>query len=1096
MNKKKILTIILLLFVAASVGAGGFYYYQSNIKPDTGVSDAGTVRSDGKCRIGLYAAHDAVASNLNNSRSALPLSTLQSAFNVATSNITAANKELRTITSADGFNKFDNLDFIFITDANLGEQTETPTKNSSAHQSIQSYIQQKWYDGTNLIIMGDSSRHTDGSTNASGQTVYVGDHAAGTAGPYATNISNNTIRYLYDQQLGGGQYFQEKENWGHFRNNSGEYFLGFTPRQSATLSDTDAPPFLSGATLNFLANTTPGMLIVDNNYAKCIFEAPLKGGDPSTGNQFPTVPSYPSSGSCIAAYIPKDRFASTGYPNNGFMIVDGNYGAITQSRLVQILNSSPDCANITTTPTPDPDPEPTPDPTPPPVNGPGGVVLQPVCVNGKPQINVTWNIVPSTEGYFVDVDLNDSNVWSLSSGNLFWNRKISGDTASSGTRTATIPTNFKAYYGGDPNVSPNNRDAMPDLQTNTSYRVRVLSIQPSGGGNPIGDANGLAVTTASCTRTCYQCNTTTFACTSATVNSEVRCNGSDGYYTTQSGCQVGCAEPTKTCYRCNTTSYTCEFETVSQSTSCDGANGLYSDISQCTNGCNEPTKSCYTCDSATSTCSVEQVSQSTVCDGTGLYFNDESTCLGNCITPTIPDPTIEKTGTAGETGPEQTEVSYSVVVNNNHTEERIFDVKDTLPTGVNNPTNISNNGSYDSGSNSITWDNITISGSGSVTLTYTLTVPRASYGNLLNTAQVLESDSSSVLDQTTETVTITFTELEITKDGLLTNVDSSQSTLDYTLHVSNPNEYVVDNVSVKDTIPVGTTQINSVNPSPTTQNLGSRTIEWTGLTFASLETKTFTYTLTLGPSGYSPSGPDSVDNTAQVSVDNVVQDTDDESIPVDATTEATISKASNITYTPSTVVVNYTITARNTGNTDILNYSVIDDLDSNVNDSMVSNISNSGTLNNGTIRWNDVDISVDQSRTFTYTVTISRSNPGDYDNTVVLYDESSNEVAQDDQSVNVPAVVVVQDNPVPTPEPTPSPTPPSPQPVPAQIPETAIFGNSGTYIIFGAMLMISGLIVYKLNLGRTILSKLGIEEYSYAELEMTERNKVELRKKK
>ncbi|MCA9386926.1 hypothetical protein KC669_02735 [Candidatus Dojkabacteria bacterium] len=130
------------------------------------------------------------------------------------------------------------------------------------------------------------------------------------------------------------------------------------------------------------------------------------------------------------------------------------------------------------------------------VTAPTNLKATPKCSGLIAYIELTWTAGKNATGYFVDVDLNDANVFKTGSGNYFWNSKYSSTVT-----TANIPGSrsqiYYAYYGGDPSSAENQKDILSTLQLNTAYKVQVSAIQPSGQGNPV-PSSQLAVTTLDC----------------------------------------------------------------------------------------------------------------------------------------------------------------------------------------------------------------------------------------------------------------------------------------------------------------------------------------------------------------------------------------------------------------------------------------------------------------------------------------------------------------------------------------------------------------------------------------------------------------------
>ena len=132
------------------------------------------------------------------------------------------------------------------------------------------------------------------------------------------------------------------------------------------------------------------------------------------------------------------------------------------------------CTKVTTDPAP----------TPVTVTAPTNLKATPKCSGLNAYIELTWTAGQNAQGYYVDVDVADANVWSTSNGNLFWISKYPSTVTS-----ANIPGSrsqiYYVYYGGDPSSTANQTKTLPMLDIDKAYKVRVSSIQPTGQGNPV-----------------------------------------------------------------------------------------------------------------------------------------------------------------------------------------------------------------------------------------------------------------------------------------------------------------------------------------------------------------------------------------------------------------------------------------------------------------------------------------------------------------------------------------------------------------------------------------------------------------------------------
>ncbi|NMH88454.1 PKD domain-containing protein [Flavivirga algicola] len=173
-------------------------------------------------------------------------------------------------------------------------------------------------------------------------------------------------------------------------------------------------------------------------------------------------------------------------------------------------------------------------------------------------------------------------------------------------------------------------------------------------------------------------------------------------------------------------------------------------------------------------------------------------------------------------------VTFTVAIFNNDASATNSDatgvtVEDVLPLGYSLvPGTVSNGGSFDLGTQTITWSNLSIVSGTTLNLTFDATVNGT--GSYVNTAQITASDNldpdsdpstdSSVDedgdldgdddDEDTASVTIQSSDLSIQKVANVTNV-SIGDTVIFTLTVTNSGADTATNVSVSDQLPVGFT---------------------------------------------------------------------------------------------------------------------------------------------------------------------------------------------------------------------------------------------------------------------------------------------------
>lgn len=181
-------------------------------------------------------------------------------------------------------------------------------------------------------------------------------------------------------------------------------------------------------------------------------------------------------------------------------------------------------------------------------------------------------------------------------------------------------------------------------------------------------------------------------------------------------------------------------------------------------------------------------------------------------------------------------VTFTIQVDNKGTGDATgVEVKDIVPGGYSNITNISNSGSESSGT--ITWSGLSITANNNVSLTFDATVDAS--GDYKNTAQITavtestDPDSSpnndagnqSEDDESSATVIPTpVIDVELTNTVNNTTPDIG-GTVTFTVKVANRGPSNATNVDIKDVVPNGYTNISNISNSGTASG---NTITWTG----------------------------------------------------------------------------------------------------------------------------------------------------------------------------------------------------------------------------------------------------------------------------
>jgi len=126
-------------------------------------------------------------------------------------------------------------------------------------------------------------------------------------------------------------------------------------------------------------------------------------------------------------------------------------------------------------------------------------------------------------------------------------------------------------------------------------------------------------------------------------------------------------------------------------------------------------------------------------------------------------------------------------------------------------------------------------------------------------------------------------------------------------------------------------------------------------------------------------------------------------------TKGVVEKCIDENTTDPSSQLTYTVTVKNTGEGEGTITKIVDSLDAKVLEAYISNISNSGIYADGDITWtlSDTDkvFVADQSKVFTYVITVPKDTFGTYANTVTAYPAEGGNVIAD---ANVVADCVVE----------------------------------------------------------------------------------------
>lgn len=244
--------------------------------------------------------------------------------------------------------------------------------------------------------------------------------------------------------------------------------------------------------------------------------------------------------------------------------------------------------------------------------------------------------------------------------------------------------------------------------------------------------------------------------------------------------------------------------------------------------------------------------------------------------------------------------------------------------------------------------------------------------------------------------------MSIQKNSVGVQVVDGEIRVDYVIVVENPSTEAVDEITVVDELPTGVIAAEDISTGGTYSS-SARTVTWDIGTLEPSESATLSYTAVYDIDQLTVSdGNVTLENSATVYVDGQENDTTTEETEVDLDASAQVVKSATATEDASgNTVVNYTVRVSNTGEAGISGYTLRDIYDSSVQESWISNISNSGVLGGGQIVWSNITIAAGDSFAVTYTITIPAGNEITIQNVATLYDENDEVVDEDGETILV-----------------------------------------------------------------------------------------------
>ena len=378
------------------------------------------------------------------------------------------------------------------------------------------------------------------------------------------------------------------------------------------------------------------------------------------------------------------------------------------------------------------------------------------------------------------------------------------------------------------------------------------------------------------------------------------------------------------------------------------------------------------------------------------------------------------------------EVTFRLnLVNNGPGDASNISVKDTIPDGYTFVTgSATNNGQYNTGDNSITWNNISLNSGFTSSLIYRA-MPNATGTNYTNVAEITnssnndpDSDPSSSTDEddlndgiadddeAELTVPISQTDLSLSKTVSNANPNVGD-VVTFNLSVTNESTTAATNVAVQDYVPAGFT-IVSVDANAS--YIGS-IVTWTGFNVPAGGTVSGSFTAeVLAPRGTVNEYVNTAQITAmdQVDIDSTPNNDDGDQSEDDEDSASIIPQTADLSITKSidnnnpTVgsTVNFTVVVTNDGPNNATGVEIVDVLPVGYTLETVTG----GTASGNTATWLNQSIANGGTLTLNYTATVNTSAGGllDHTNTVQItasdqFDPDStpnnNILSEDDQAV-------------------------------------------------------------------------------------------------
>ena len=344
-------------------------------------------------------------------------------------------------------------------------------------------------------------------------------------------------------------------------------------------------------------------------------------------------------------------------------------------------------------------------------------------------------------------------------------------------------------------------------------------------------------------------------------------------------------------------------------------------------------------------------------------------------------------------------------------------IKDALPIGYSNISNISSNGIYLN--DTITWviNSLNVNADTSFTYNVVVNAPTGGLDEYKNVAQVTAADQvdpnstpnndlPTENDQDAVTPTLKQADLSLIKT-ISNSTPNVGDVVTFTIKVKNAGPDTATNVDIEDILPNGYSNIQTISGGGIYAN---DTIKWNNKTIANNDSLTFTYQARVN----SPGAGISFTNVAQVTDadqfdpnstpnNDVPTENDQDSVtPNLKVADLSIEKSINNSSPQVGEVVTFSIKIKNDGPDDANGVDLVDYLPNGFGS--ISNISNAGTIVDTTIIWNNLSVNNGDSLIVTFdAVVLPFSQSTKYTNTAEII--GSNQYDPDSRVNNFNGVI-------------------------------------------------------------------------------------------